>query len=241
MCEATVSALTGLMDFGLVSSASVMTPCPWFGAAAAWFRDHPEVDVGVHITLNSEWERYRWRPVSTVDETSGLVDGDGFLPRTREEVARARVEAVVAEARAQVEMARRSGLRLSHMDAHMFTFRHLFPAEYARVAEEFGLTALVKPFFDQIVCTPNSGPPEDRVEVLQAMFAELPPGLSCVLLHPACDTPELRAIVPQWRYRVADQEAFQDARLKEYVERLGIRIISYRELAERPRRTAAKN
>src|SRR5580765_7001185 len=79
MSQSTIGALADVMEFGLVSSASVMVPCPWFPTAAAWSREHPDADIGVHLVLTSEWEHYRWRPVSTLDRASGLIDEEGFL------------------------------------------------------------------------------------------------------------------------------------------------------------------
>jgi len=74
MCQVILSGLVNLFDCGLVSSASVMVPCPWFQQAAAICRDHPTIDMGVHLTLNSEWPLYRWGPISTRDPGSGLMD-----------------------------------------------------------------------------------------------------------------------------------------------------------------------
>jgi hypothetical protein len=64
MCEATLPAIADLFDFGFVSSAAMMVPCPWYPAAAAYAQAHPELDFGVHLTLNSEWEKMRWGPLS---------------------------------------------------------------------------------------------------------------------------------------------------------------------------------
>jgi len=243
MCEATVSVLPQLMDGGLVNSASLMTPCPWFGAAADWFRRHPAMDAGVHITLTSEWEHYRWRPLSTLEPAAGLLDAEGFLPRTVEELdGKAGAFAVLAEARAQVDRFRRSGLVSSHIDAHMFAIRRLFPSEYLALAREYNVPALAEArdvqraaevnslWFDHIGVTPNAGDPDDRLAIVKTLFDALPAGLSCVLLHPACDSPELRAIVPKWQHRVADAVAFRDPALLAYVQSLGIHAITYRQL-----------
>ncbi len=69
------------MDFGLISSAAVMVPCPWFPQTADYCRKHPEVDMGVHLTLNSEWDGYRWGPISTQNTESGLLDDEGYFYR----------------------------------------------------------------------------------------------------------------------------------------------------------------
>ena len=85
MCHATLPAIDELMAFGLVTSASAMVPCPWFLEAASWHRRNPQFDLGIHLTLTSEWQHYRWGPLSCRDEESGLVDDQGYFhgtPRT---------------------------------------------------------------------------------------------------------------------------------------------------------------
>jgi predicted glycoside hydrolase/deacetylase ChbG (UPF0249 family) len=264
MCEATIAALPALADSGLMTSTSVMVPCPWFSAAAEWLGLHPEVDCGVHITLTSEWEHYRWRPLSTLDPASGLVDDRGFMPRSVEELERrATADAALAEARAQLMRARAFGLRPSHLDAHMLALRQLFPTKYVELALEAKLPVLIEwldvtrlrglganatilderalPVFDHIAYAPNDGLPEDRVSILKGMFDRLPPGLSCLITHPACDTPELRAIVPKWRYRVADYMALQDAALLAHVRSSGIHLVTYRDLAGPASGSAARS
>src|SRR5690349_9171744 len=115
MCRATLPALADLLDVGLVSSAAVMVPCPWFPQVAAWCRAHPAVDMGVHLTVNSEWETYRWGPLSTRDLASGLLDDAGYFhawpPAT---FAQADPSAVAAELRAQVARALQAGIRPTH-------------------------------------------------------------------------------------------------------------------------------
>jgi len=81
MCNATVNAFFELADYGVISSGSVMVPCPWFPAVAAACRGNADIDVGVHLTLTSEWDRYRWGPISTRDPASGLLDEEGYFYR----------------------------------------------------------------------------------------------------------------------------------------------------------------
>jgi hypothetical protein len=120
MCHATLPAIDELMAFGLVTSASVMVPCPWFLEAASWHRRNAHFDLGIHLTLTSEWPRYRWGPVSCRDEASGLLDDQGFLHSNTADVRRhAKGEAVRAERRRQIDAVVRSGIDPSHMDNHM--------------------------------------------------------------------------------------------------------------------------
>src|SRR4051812_9972151 len=121
MCQATLPAVDELMGFGLVTSASAMVPCPWFPEVSRWHRRNPEFDLGVHLTLTSEWERYRWGPISTRSGESGLLDDEGYFHRATPALRRlARREAVGVEMRCQVDRAERLGLAPSHVDSHMF-------------------------------------------------------------------------------------------------------------------------
>ncbi len=106
MCQASVSAFIELWDFGLISSGATMAPCPWFLEAAAFCRENPQVDMGVHLTLTSEWESYRWGPISTRDPGSGMIDFEGCFYRTSEQAQEhGDPGAVQLELRAQVERA----------------------------------------------------------------------------------------------------------------------------------------
>lgn len=125
MCHASIAAFAELNDFGLVSCGSVMVPCPWFLEAAKYARLNPSADLGVHLTLTSEWETYRWGPVSTRDPASGLLDEQGYLPRTSAEVQeRGDPAAVQKEIVMQMERALAAGIRPSHADTHMGTVAH---------------------------------------------------------------------------------------------------------------------
>lgn len=112
------AAFLELAARGYVTCGSVMVPCPWFSDLVESVGD--EHDVGVHLTLTSEWAGYRWAPISTRSPTSGLVDQDGWMWRDVVSLRRRLVpEAAEAELRAQVERALAAGLRPTHLDAHM--------------------------------------------------------------------------------------------------------------------------
>lgn len=120
MCLPSIQAFSKLWEFGLISSGAVMIPCPWALKAAAFAREHPQADLGVHITLTSEWKTYRWGPISTRDPQSGLIDEEGYFYHlaqpAREHGDPGYVE---REIEAQVARAKSLGMQPTHMDTHM--------------------------------------------------------------------------------------------------------------------------
>ncbi|UBV44048.1 polysaccharide deacetylase family protein [Deinococcus taeanensis] len=263
MCEATVTGCADLFAAGTLPSASVMMPCPWGPAAADLARQFPDADLGVHLTLTSEWPAYRWGPLSTRDPASGLLDAQGYLPATVEAVrAHADPDAVRAELHAQVSRALAWGIDASHVDAHMGAVAHpkFLPAclEVAQVHgalpmfpnldehgwRSHGLTAadaaqaaaLTRelqrqglPLVDHLVMLPlHEG--GDHVPLIEELLLALPAGLTHFILHPARDTPELRAAAHDWAGRVANWRAFLDPRLPGVIRRSGVHVSSYRPL-----------
>ncbi len=145
MCHGSNQAFIELLEAGIVKCGSIMAPCPWAPEILDYCAAHPQVDVGVHLTLNSEWSGYRWGPVGTRDPATGLVDANGYFWQWPAEThATMRVEAAVAELRAQLEMVRRWGVDFTHIDTHMGAALHpaLFPA-YIELGLEYGVPVLM--------------------------------------------------------------------------------------------------
>ena len=120
MCHGANAAFLDLARSGNVTCGSIMVPCPWFREIAAEAAQDPALDLGVHLTLTSEWPLYRWGPISTVSRDSGLIDEQGCFPRNCLEL-RPRVKAKAAETefRAQIERALDAGIDVTHLDTHM--------------------------------------------------------------------------------------------------------------------------
>lgn len=112
----TIEAMTN----GAATSASVMFPCAWVSEFAKFAKEHPEMDVGVHLTLTSEWDKYRWGPAAGKRAVPGLVDQEGCLwPGTDDVTAHASAEEVDTEIRAQLERCLKLGIKPTHLDSHM--------------------------------------------------------------------------------------------------------------------------
>jgi predicted glycoside hydrolase/deacetylase ChbG (UPF0249 family) len=154
MChEANASAMVTL-PAGDIQSAAVMVPCPWFDQFATWYKDHPELDVGLHLALTSEWRHYRWGPVAKPSEVPGLIDKEGFLHRSvLGVVMNASAEEVEKEVRAQIERALSRGIRPGHIDTHMGTLYGSagFTRAYLKAAEDYQIPAMAIELTPEVV------------------------------------------------------------------------------------------
>jgi chitin disaccharide deacetylase len=142
MCHSANQACIDTLEKGIVKSASVMVPCPWFMEAALYAKEHPEADLGLHLTLTSEWKRYRWSPLAEASTVKGLIDPDGYMFRgVRAVLQSASAQEVENELRAQIEFALHHGIQPTHLDSHMGTL--YAKADYLevalRLAEEYDI------------------------------------------------------------------------------------------------------
>jgi chitin disaccharide deacetylase len=154
MCEeANIATKKYLLD-GYIQSAAAMPPCPEFEDMIAWAIEHPEIDLGLHLTLTSEWKDYRWPSVSPVSEVPGLIDEEGMLwHEVPDVVQHATPEEVNKEIRAQIDKSIALGYRPDHIDTHMGTLYG--SPEYAKVflqtAMDYGIPANAIDLSDSLV------------------------------------------------------------------------------------------
>lgn len=131
---------------GMVTSGSIMVPCPWFPEIAAYAREHPELDLGLHLTLTSEWKYLRWRPVASPEKVKGLLDEEGYMWRSERQTAmKATPQEIETEIRAQIDRALAFGIKPTHLDTHMGTLytRKDFFDVYAKLGKEYGIPVMV--------------------------------------------------------------------------------------------------
>ena len=144
MCHGSNLAFGELSRAGAITCGAVMVPCPWFSEVAEMAGATPDLDLGVHLTLTSEWRAYRWAPISTARKSSGLIDEHGYLWRRLPMLAAHLVpEAAEVEMRAQIERALRAGIDVTHLDTHMGAA--LLPSLveiYIRLGREYRLPVL---------------------------------------------------------------------------------------------------
>jgi len=120
MCHASNVGAFEALKHGPATCGSIMVPCAWFEEAVSIARSNPELDLGVHLTLTSEWEHYCWGPVAGANAVPSLVDERGAFPRTVAELLeQADPDEVETELRSQIERALNAGIDVTHLDAHM--------------------------------------------------------------------------------------------------------------------------
>ncbi len=154
MCpEANISA-KHYMENDYIQSSAVMMPCPDAEDFIEWAKEHPNEDVGLHLTLTSEWKTYRWPGLTPAEEAPGLLDEEGKLwHKVIQVVQNASPAEVEKEIRAQIQQSLDWGYRPDHIDTHMGTLygSHLFTAAYLKVAEEYEIPAMVIDFENPVV------------------------------------------------------------------------------------------
>jgi hypothetical protein len=239
-----------------VTSASAMVPCPWIVEVADFANKHPEADIGLHLTLNSEWFTYRWGPVAPRSAVVGLLDPQGyFYYQSPGTVEKGQAEEAEKEIRAQVEQALRLGLHPTHLDAHENTLyqRRDFYQALLRVAQQYHLpilarqkepwasdwSAALSPLevkLDGLFMLHEGAKPDGWEQNYLRMLDEVKPGLNEMIFHLGYDDPELEAITAgynhhdaKWRQR--DFDVVRNAGFKEALRRNQIVVVTWREIA----------
>lgn len=242
MSHSVNTALERLMQAGTPLSVSVMFACPWYQETAEILKRHPEVAVGVHLTLNSEWKNYRWGPVSGRSAVPTLVDEEGYFFPTSEALHQHHpdIREVERELRAQIERARRTGLKIDYVDYHMGTVSRYpeFRDVAERLAHEYGLG--MSQYFGETRGNPQyEAAPSEKTDSLVALVNRLRPGVNLVVTHVGIDNDELGALLDMntdgglaemSKNRQGELDAVTSARFRDAVRARAVRLITYRQL-----------
>ena len=243
------------LDKHAATSASIMVPCPWLTEVADYAKAHPDADLGLHLTLTSEWKTYRWGPVESKDKVPSLLDPSGYLwPDTPSATGTLKPEEVEREIRAQVERAVTMGIHPTHLDSHMatlFSRPDLF-AVYVKVAHEYKLpflaflapdapktlTSVLSPndvILDSIQIAGPSIPASDWKTFYLNVIKNLKPGLTELIVHLAHDDAEFEAVTidhadygAAWRQR--DYDVITSADFKKALEENHVILIRWSDL-----------
>ncbi len=238
-------ALQRLLDEGCVSAVSVMVVSDWLDEAVAILKDHPEVSVGVHTTLNSEWKLYRWGPVLPADEVPTLVDEWGKFFGTRADLMAngPDVDEVEKEIRAQIDLAIAKGLNISYIDHHMSAAVETpeMRKRFELIAADYGVV-ISRYFGERYEPVMYSVPPEEKADFFVSEIAKLEePGLYLAVAHPGADVPEMQVLrdlnetgpANMSQHRQAETDALCDPRLRALLDERGIELVGYDTLGER--------
>ena len=222
-----------------------MVPCPWFNEAAQMLRENPGYDVGVHLTLTSEWENYKWGPLT---QAPSLVDEQGhffpmtsqrpdFPPKTGFLECGWKIEEVEKELRAQIELAKKMIPQVSHLSSHMGTptATPQLNALVQKLAKEYKLP-IETPGAQYVRWLADSkASAEQREAALVKALEELQPGVWIMVEHPGLDTPEMQGMGHKGYWEVASHrdgvtKAFTSPKVKEVIQRRGIQLVSYHDM-----------
>jgi predicted glycoside hydrolase/deacetylase ChbG (UPF0249 family) len=243
------------LDRGAVSSASIMVPCPWLTEVADYAKAHPEADLGLHLTLTSEWKTYRWGPITPRHQVSSLLDPHGYLYSDAGEAVRhMKPDEAEREVRTQIETALKMGIRPTHLDSHMGTL-FATPALMAvliNVAHEYHLPFLMlkipgvppdmysalKPtdvILDRVFMAAPPIKPEDWLNYYTHILKTLPPGVSELIVHLAHDDAEMQAVTVDhpdygsaWRQR--DFNVMTSPEFRKALEENHVVLVNWRKL-----------
>ena len=251
-------ASTKAFSTGLVTSGSIMVPCPWLPEIAAYARANPQADLGLHLTLTSEWTQFRWGPVAPKDRVASLLDPNGYFRLTESEAAeKANPKEVELEIRAQIERAKALGIVPTHLDSHMGTLyqnKALFEV-FLRVAREYKLPVrvakswftradfvpeVVKPddvFIDRVLDINPSVAPQDWATFYSDALRKLEPGVTEIVIHLAYDDAEMRGATsdhPNWgaAWRQRDFDFFTSDAFRQVLKENNIKLITWRDVGK---------
>lgn len=248
-CHAGNEATLRAHKEGVVSSTTLMVPCPWALHAMRLLGEHPDIPFGVHLTVICDVAHYRWRPLTSREKIPSLIDETGFFytsERTSEFLAQAKLSELEVEFRAQIETVLAAKLKPTHLDWHCLDHggrTDIFELTL-RLAKEYGLALRVsdQPLIEQVQ---REGLPSGEHDLLNsydfdpvnksARFAqilrELPVGLSEWAVHPGLGTPELQALEPaSWQVRQTDFDFLVSREAREIIQQEGIILLSYKPL-----------
>ncbi|MGA2743868.1 MAG: polysaccharide deacetylase family protein [Candidatus Sulfotelmatobacter sp.] len=249
------SASFDALDKHAVTSASIMVPCPWLTEVAAYAKNHPDADMGLHLTLTSEWKTYRWGPVESKNMVPSLLDPSGYLwPDTPQAPGALKPAEVEHEIRAQIERANALGIHPTHLDSHMgvlFARPDLF-AIYVKVAREYKLpflafiasdtpTQLSSVLSDKdillnsvVIANPSIRPADWNTFYTNAI-KNLKPGVTEIIVHLGHDDAELQAVTVDhpdygsaWRQR--DYDVVTSPEFKRAIEENHVILIRWKDL-----------
>jgi predicted glycoside hydrolase/deacetylase ChbG (UPF0249 family) len=239
---------------GIVNSGSIMVPCEGFNEVVEYAKKNPNADLGIHLTLTSEWEKFKWKPLLPMSEIKGIVNEFGYFPPNKSDLLENyNIDDIKKEFRAQINHAINSGIDITHIDSHMFTAfadQNIIKA-YTEIGKEFNLPVLLAfnktipkstTINDLILNNMFIADPEHFAQGLSKYYSQvltkLKPGLNCLLVHLCYDTDEMQNHTNNEKnfgsaWRQADFDFFTSNECKKILTQNNIRLITWREIRDK--------
>ncbi|HWK57788.1 MAG TPA: ChbG/HpnK family deacetylase [Parapedobacter sp.] len=230
---------------GIVRSVEVMVPGAWFEDAVMLLNDRPDLDVGIHLTLTSEWDKVKWRPLTQCPSITG-EDGYFFpfvwksdrIPSAANIVESAwDIREIEQELRAQIELGIKRIPHITHLSEHMgcLSFSDATKELLQKLAAEYGLAVDLAGVSRFPSWSGSAVPASEKIGKLRRQLQQLSAGTYLLVEHPALDDLETRGLGHVGYENVAEDRAgvfraFIDDDVQRIVAQRGIELISYREL-----------
>ena len=259
LSQSTNSAVIKAFQNGGITSGSIMVPCPWFPDVASFAKDNPNFDIGIHVTLTSEWDNYFFGGVLPSTTIPNLLNSNGyFYPSVEEFSKHANGTEVEKEIRAQIEKALAFGVKPTHLDNHMGTI--LSSPEYYRIllkiGKEYQIPVLIPADWiapistqllemlskdnivvDHLFMINQAIPAEKWGEPYLKFIENMQPGLNEIIVHLAVNTDETKAIMvnhpdfgAEWRQH--DLDFVLSNKFKKALKDYNIKLVTWRQIGK---------
>jgi hypothetical protein len=261
MCHAANIAYIEGQENGIITSGTVMVPCPWFSEIADYASKNPNLDLGVHLTHTAEWKYYRWGTVADAGKVPGLLDEQGFMWGEVADVYKnGTPDEALIEARAQIQKAIDAGIPINHLDSHMGTLQENpeFFKVYLQLAVEFNLPlrmasqstldAFGHSGIREMVAEKGIVCPDYFIYEEMANYKDvkpfwtnivknMKPGVSEIYIHASKPGEEVKSITYSWKTRGKEYELFvNDKEFAEFLKKENVFLIGYKPLFELQRK-----
>ena len=235
-CHSANAACIDAYRNGIVRSVEIMVPCPWYPEAVDMLRENPGLDVGVHLTLNCEWQHYKWGPVT---DAKTLVDENSYFYSRADQLYAQNVDfdELEQELRTQIETALRHIPQISHLSFHMGT--SVGKPGYKRIVEKLSAEFNLPMYPENLTGSFESWaiPADEKETFLVNKLKSLTPGTWMFVCHPAYNTAETKAIrgentdydadINMAVHRGIMTQLLQSKRVQRVIEKKNIRLIGY--------------
>ena len=242
-----------------ITSGSIMVPCPWSPEIAAYVKDHPGMDVGIHLTMTAEWDLYKWGGIAPADQISSLLDKNNYFYPSVEALGKA-AKAIEAEKelRAQIDRAIASGVEPTHLDTHMgsvmanpelvkiylsLSDTYHLPVLFPRAYLSWFPPEMAKAMESKIFLLDNLFMLEPKmitgkwIDAYKKGIETMKPGLNEMIVHLAIDNDEMQAISKghddygsAWRQH--DLDLVSSAEFKDLLKTNHIILIGWRQIRD---------